>query len=130
MALKVNKNGTIRSITTEITAFIGNIDLIEENMEFAKSTQYVLTLDYDYNFILFIHHLNPVSNPTYCKLGSQLISIDGLKENDGKYITLSGTTASSGTMGYKIASDSTGRIITIQNQSNDIISSLTILGIR
>ncbi|MBP5598487.1 MAG: hypothetical protein J6Y02_24180 [Pseudobutyrivibrio sp.] len=130
MALKVNKNGIIRPITTEITAFISNIDLIEENMTFERNTQYVLTLDYDYNFILVIHHHDPTALTSYSKIGSQLISIDSLKENNGNAITLSGVITTSSTMGYKVTLDSTGRIITFDNANTNVVSSLTILGIR
>ena len=137
MAISVNEDGVVKSITIDVPPFISAIDLIAEDLQFTKSTSEYISLDHDYRFLIIIHTLRELQGSNYfARIGSQLIDLKGLKSIPNTSIRLSSVIyleqqSSYIEDGYSVKCDSTGRQITI-TAGRVIVQcpKITILGVR
>ncbi|MBP5598489.1 MAG: hypothetical protein J6Y02_24190 [Pseudobutyrivibrio sp.] len=131
MAINLNEGGVVKSITTDITAFISAIDLIAEDLPFTNNVQHILSLDYDYRFLIILHNLNPNYLPTQYKITSQVVDMNGLMRNPGIFLYLMIINETSTNKAYGIRSnDATGREITLISPNHTGCYTVTILGTR
>ena len=130
MAINVNEGGVVKSITTDITAFISAIDLIAEDLPFTNSARHDLSLDYDYRFLIILHNLNPTYLSTSYKIASQVVSMNGLMRNPNIFLYLMIVNDTTTNKAYSIRSNDTGREITLISPNHTGCYTITILGVR